>query len=62
MLVCRHYLVEDIDMVIFCGEAGVAVTKPVHHGDAGDDDGGKQGADAVLEGWKLNIRDEEETE
>lgn len=40
-------------MVILCGEGGVAVAQPVHHGDAGDDDGSEQSADAVLEGWKL---------
>lgn len=40
-------------MVVLRGEGGVAVTQPVHHGAAGDDDGRKQGADAVLEGWKL---------
>lgn len=43
-------------MVAFRGEGGVVVTQPVHHGAAGDDDGGKQGADAVLKGWKLNIK------
>lgn len=43
-------------MVVFCGEGGVAVTQPVHHGAAGDDDGGEQGADAVLEGWRLNVQ------
>lgn len=43
-------------MVVFCGEGGVVVTQPVHHGAAGDDDGGKQGADAVLKSWKLNIK------
>lgn len=42
-------------MVAFCGEGGVVVTQPVHHGAAGDDYGGKQSADAVLEGWKLDI-------
>ena len=40
-------------MVVLRGEGGVAVTQPVHHGAAGDDDGRKQGADAVFEGWKL---------
>lgn len=50
------YLVQDIYMVVFCAEGGVVVTQPVHHGAAGDDDGGKQGADAVLEGWKLSIK------
>lgn len=40
-------------MVVLRGEGGVAVTQPVHHGAAGDDDGRKQGADAVLEGRKL---------
>lgn len=40
-------------MVAFCGEGGVAVPQPVHHGAAGDNDGGKQSADAVLEGRKL---------
>lgn len=43
-------------MVVFCGEGGVAVTEPVHHGAAGDNDGGKQSTDAVLKGWKLNIK------
>lgn len=47
------YLVQDVDMVVLRGEGGVAVTQPVHHGAAGDDDGRKQGADAVFEGWKL---------
>lgn len=42
-------------MVVFCGEGGVAVTQSVHHGAAGDDDGGKEGADTVLKGWKLSI-------
>lgn len=40
-------------MVAFCGEGGVAVPQPVHHGAAGDNDGGKKSADAVLEGRKL---------
>lgn len=55
ILVGRRYLVQDVDVVVFCGEGGVAVAQPVHHGAAGDNDGGEQGADAVLEGWKLNI-------
>ena len=42
-------------MVALRGEGGVVVTQPVHHGAAGDDDGGKQGADAVLEGRQLSI-------
>lgn len=46
-------------MVVFCGEGGVAVTEPVHHGAAGDNDGGKQSTDAVLKGWKLNIKQTE---
>lgn len=50
------YLVQDIYMVVFCAEGGVVVTQPVHHGAAGDDDGGKQCADAVLKGWKLSIK------
>ena len=49
-----HYLVQDVDVVVLRGEGGVVVTQPVHHGAAGDDDGGEQGADAVLEGWKLS--------
>lgn len=49
------YLVQDVDVVVFRGEGGVAVAQPVHHGAAGDNDGGKQSADAVLEGWQLNI-------
>lgn len=43
-------------MVVFRGEGGVVVLEPVHHGAAGDDDGGKQGADAVLKGWRLDIK------
>lgn len=46
-------LVKGVDVVVLCGEGGVAVTQPVHHGAAGDNDGGKQSADAVLKGWKL---------
>lgn len=42
-------------MVAFRGEGSVVVAQPVHHGAAGDDDGSKQGADAVLEGRKLDI-------
>lgn len=42
-------------MVVFCGKGGVTVPQPVHHGAAGDDDGGEQGADTVLESWKLSI-------
>lgn len=42
-------------MVVFCGERGVTVTQSVHHGAAGDDDGGKEGADTVLKSWKLRI-------
>lgn len=42
-------------MVVFCGEGGVTVTQSVHHGAAGDDDGGKESADAVLKSWKLSI-------
>lgn len=40
-------------MIVFCAEGGVVVTQPVHHGATGDDDWCKQGADAVLKGWKL---------
>lgn len=40
-------------MVVFCGEGGVVVTQPVHHGAAGDNDGSKESADAVLKRWKL---------
>lgn len=46
-------------MVVLCGEGGVAVPQPVHHGDAGDNDGSKQSADAVLKGWKLAITTEQ---
>lgn len=42
-------------MVVFCGEGGIAVPQHVHHGAAGDNNGSKQSADAVLEGWKLRI-------
>lgn len=42
-------------MVVFCGEGGVAVPQSVHHAAAGDDDGGKEGADTVLKSWKLGI-------
>lgn len=52
----RLYLVQDIDVVAFGGEGGVVVSQPVHHGAAGDDDGGKEGADAVLKGWELERR------
>lgn len=45
-------------MVAFRGEGSVVVAQPVHHGAAGDDDGSKQGADAVLEGWKLDIENQ----
>lgn len=47
-------------MVVFCGEGGVAVTQPVHHGAAGDNDGSEQSADAVLEGWKLENKERKE--
>jgi len=46
--VLRH-LVEDVGVVVLGGEAGVAVAQAVHHGAAGDDDGGEQSVDAVLE-------------
>lgn len=49
----RRYLVQDVDVVVFGGEGGVVVAQPVHHGAAGDDDGCKQRADAVLKGWQL---------
>lgn len=42
-------------MVVFCGEGGVAVPQSVHHRAAGDDDGGKEGADTVLKSWRLSI-------
>lgn len=42
-------------MVVFCGEGGVTVTQSVHQGAAGDDDGGKEGADAVLKSWELSV-------
>lgn len=42
-------------MVVFCGEGGITVTQSVHHGAAGDDDGGKERADTVLKSWKLSI-------
>lgn len=45
---------QDVDVVVFCGEGRVAVT--VQHGGAGDDDGGKQSADAVLKGRKLRVK------
>lgn len=47
---------QHVDVVAFGGEGGVVVSQPVHHGAAGDDDGGKQGADAVLKGWELERR------
>lgn len=50
------YLVQDVDVVVFCGEAGVAVTQPVDHRTAGDNDGSEQSADAVLKGWRLTIK------
>lgn len=43
-------------MVVFCDKRGVAITVPVHHGAAGDNDGSKQCADAVLKGRKLLIK------
>lgn len=49
----RCYLMENVDVVVFCGEGGVAVTQSVHHGAAGDNNGSEQSADAVLKGWKL---------
>lgn len=47
------YLVQDVDVVVFRGEGGVVVAQTVHHGAAGDDDGRKQGADAVFKRWQL---------
>lgn len=51
----NSYLMKDVDVVVFCGEGGVTITQSVHHGAAGDDDGGKEGADTVLKSWKLSI-------
>lgn len=42
-------------MVVFSSKGGVTVTQSVHHGAARDNDGGKEGADTVLKGWKLSI-------
>lgn len=42
-------------MVVFCGEGGITVAQSVHHGAAGDDDGGKEGADTVLKSRKLSV-------
>lgn len=47
------YLVQHVDVVVLGGEGGVVVAQPVHHGAAGDDDGRKQGADAVLKRRQL---------
>lgn len=48
----RCYLVQYVDVVVFCRERCVAVSL-CHHGAEGDDDGSKQSADAVLKGRKL---------
>lgn len=50
------YLVQDVDVVVLGGEGGVVVAQPVHHGAAGDDDGRKQGADAVLKRRQLESK------
>ena len=47
------YLVQNVSVVVVSAKAGVAVSQSVHHGATGDDDGGEQRVDAVLEGWGL---------
>lgn len=52
-MLLSFYLAQCVDVVVLCGEGGVAVTLSVHHGAAGDNDGGKQSANDVFKGWKL---------
>lgn len=49
MTLAFHYLMQNIDMIIFCAEGRVAVPDSVHHGATGDDDGCEERVNAVFE-------------
>lgn len=50
------YLMQNIDMIVFCAEGGVIVPEAVHHGATGDDDGCEECVNTVFKLRRLRTQ------